>query len=91
LPLSRQKHEVTFQIKITTADGEIVAGNNSPEGYSYFSTRELEPNDGSEEPLCVVLQGLGNESKTTYKPDTEYIFQVFIDNKLLYTSRFKVF
>ena len=91
IPLSREKHEITFQIKITTLDGEIVSGSNSPEGYSYFSTRQIEPNDGSEEPICVVLQGLGNESSTTYKPETDYNFQVFVNNKLLYTTRFKVF
>ena len=91
LPLSREKHEIVFQIKITTLDGEIVSGSNSPDGYSYFSTRTIEPNDGQEEPLCVVLQGLGNESSTTYKVETEYNFQVYVNNKLLYTTRFKVF
>lgn len=91
IPLSREKHEVTFQIKISTLDGEIVSGSNSPNGYSYFSTKEIEPNDGSEEPVCVKLQGLGNESSTTYKPETEYNFQVFVNNKLMYTTKLKVF
>ena len=91
MPLSREKHEITFQIKITNPDGEILSGSNSPDGYSYFSTKEIEPNDGVEEPLCVKLNGLGNESSTTYKANTEYTFQVFVNNKLLYTTHFQVF
>lgn len=90
LPLSKEKQEVTFQIKITDPNGEIVTATNSPSGYSYFATRELEPNYGSSEPVHVKLPGMGNESKTTYQADTEYTFQVFVNNKLMYTTKFKV-
>ena len=91
VPYSTRQQEVEFQLKITKPDGDIVSGNNSPSGYSYTCKRTLKAADGSNEPVEVKLIGWGSESNSTYQADTEYTFEVFVNNRLLHKTTFKVF
>lgn len=83
--LGKDVHEIELQVSIINAEGELLRGKNSTEGYTYLS--KFTENPGKNEQL---LSGWGSSKGGTYKPG-EYRMEISHNGKKIYTKTFRLY
>jgi len=73
-------------IKVIKPDGTIKTGSSSQNEYSYKHSISISPGENQK----AKLSGWGNNDGGSYKPGN-YIFEIWNEDKKLYTERFYVY
>lgn len=83
--LVTEKKNVPLKIKIITGDGSILAGADSPEGFSFTEYSTVAPGNN-----YLIIPGFGNNTRKTYKPG-EYTYEVWSGSKKLVSKQFTIY
>lgn len=84
--LANTEKQITLNVKIFDEDGQLQAGTNSPEGFTYSKDINVEPGEGK----FAKLSGWGTSAGGSYNAGL-YKFEVWYKNKMLCQKEIRLY
>ena len=83
--LCSEKKDIQLKIKIIAKDGTLIAGRESPEGFSFVTNATVNPGNN-----YLRINGFGSNKNKPYAAG-DYIYEVWLGNNKLHSKTFRIY